>query len=240
MAGKLTSLVSRCEWGLVLVLWEVFCGVNSGQSKWLKDVLSKSDVDRFLRSSFQTICFPLARICTFSSPKEYPLSLRCKWTAESWPGELALLLLLLQALVQWLFTPPDASPRKVLGSCPTGSRPRERPRTHWSDYIARLAWERFRIPSRRTGGSVWGDWSLGVPALTLTPATRPWISRPWWMDGWILFIWLYKCPRSRFQLLKGWWPLLYAKGNIRWRSLLGSQMSLFLMLLVSLKPSFFF
>ena len=29
---------------------------------------------------------------------------------------------------------------------PTGKRPRGRPRTHWRDYVSRLAWERLGVP----------------------------------------------------------------------------------------------
>ncbi|KAI3360616.1 hypothetical protein L3Q82_002482 [Scortum barcoo] len=31
-------------------------------------------------------------------------------------------------------------------ACPTGRRPRGRPRTRWRDYVSRLAWERLGIP----------------------------------------------------------------------------------------------
>ncbi|KAI3363541.1 hypothetical protein L3Q82_012143 [Scortum barcoo] len=34
----------------------------------------------------------------------------------------------------------------VPGVCPTGRRPRGRPRTRWRDYVSRLAWERLGIP----------------------------------------------------------------------------------------------
>ncbi|KAI3357929.1 hypothetical protein L3Q82_016319 [Scortum barcoo] len=44
----------------------------------------------------------------------------------------------------------SASPgrsRKVFQACPTGRRPRGRPRTRWRDYVSRLAWERlFGVP----------------------------------------------------------------------------------------------
>ena len=41
--------------------------------------------------------------------------------------------------------PPGRLPREVFLACPTGRRPRGRPRTRWSDYVTRLAWERLGI-----------------------------------------------------------------------------------------------
>ena len=37
-------------------------------------------------------------------------------------------------------------PGEVFRACPTGRKPRGRPRTRWRDYISRLAWERLGIP----------------------------------------------------------------------------------------------
>uniref|UniRef100_A0A3B4BI15 Ethanolamine kinase n=1 Tax=Periophthalmus magnuspinnatus TaxID=409849 RepID=A0A3B4BI15_9GOBI len=42
--------------------------------------------------------------------------------------------------------PPGRLPREVFWACPTGRRPRGRPRTRWRDYVSRLAWERLGIP----------------------------------------------------------------------------------------------
>ncbi|KAI3360385.1 hypothetical protein L3Q82_002297 [Scortum barcoo] len=43
--------------------------------------------------------------------------------------------------------PPGRLPREVFQACPTGRRPRGRPRTRWRDYVSRLlAWERLGIP----------------------------------------------------------------------------------------------
>ncbi|KAK3561342.1 hypothetical protein QTP86_030646 [Hemibagrus guttatus] len=36
--------------------------------------------------------------------------------------------------------------REVFWACPTGKRPWGRPRTHWRDYVSRLAWERLGVP----------------------------------------------------------------------------------------------
>ncbi|TWW75398.1 hypothetical protein D4764_13G0000600 [Takifugu flavidus] len=41
-------------------------------------------------------------------------------------------------------TPPFTV--EVFQTCPTGKRPRGRPRTKWRDYISRLAWERLGVP----------------------------------------------------------------------------------------------
>ncbi|KAK3550660.1 hypothetical protein QTP70_002363 [Hemibagrus guttatus] len=57
----------------------------------------------------------------------------------------------------------DASRTSPWG-CPTGKRPRGRPRTRWRDYVSRLAWEHLGGPSGRAGGSVWGEGGLGIPA----------------------------------------------------------------------------
>ncbi|KAK3530122.1 hypothetical protein QTP86_014798 [Hemibagrus guttatus] len=37
-------------------------------------------------------------------------------------------------------------PGEVFRACPTGKRPRGRPRTHWRDYVSRLAWEHLGVP----------------------------------------------------------------------------------------------
>ncbi|KAI3366822.1 hypothetical protein L3Q82_009238, partial [Scortum barcoo] len=42
--------------------------------------------------------------------------------------------------------PPGRLPREVFQACPTGRRPRGRPRTRWRDYVSRLAWERLGVP----------------------------------------------------------------------------------------------
>ncbi len=41
--------------------------------------------------------------------------------------------------------PPGCLPLEVSGGCPTGRRPRGRPRTRWRDYISHLASERLGI-----------------------------------------------------------------------------------------------
>ncbi|KAI3353792.1 hypothetical protein L3Q82_005015 [Scortum barcoo] len=42
--------------------------------------------------------------------------------------------------------PPGRLPREVFQACPTGRRPRGRPRTRWRNYVSRLAWERLGVP----------------------------------------------------------------------------------------------
>ncbi|KAK3556350.1 hypothetical protein QTP70_007085 [Hemibagrus guttatus] len=42
--------------------------------------------------------------------------------------------------------PPGHLPGEVFRACPTGKRPRGRPRTRWRDYVFRLAWERLGVP----------------------------------------------------------------------------------------------
>ncbi|KAK3539176.1 hypothetical protein QTP86_028667, partial [Hemibagrus guttatus] len=42
--------------------------------------------------------------------------------------------------------PPGCLPGEVFRACPTGKRPRGRPRTRWRDYVFRLAWERLGVP----------------------------------------------------------------------------------------------
>ncbi|TWW73458.1 hypothetical protein D4764_15G0008520 [Takifugu flavidus] len=43
-------------------------------------------------------------------------------------------------------TCPERLPGEVFRACPSGRRPPGRPRTHWRDYVSRLAWERLGIP----------------------------------------------------------------------------------------------
>uniref|UniRef100_A0A3Q4AJ45 Uncharacterized protein n=1 Tax=Mola mola TaxID=94237 RepID=A0A3Q4AJ45_MOLML len=42
--------------------------------------------------------------------------------------------------------PPGCLPGEVFRACPSGRRPRGRPKTRWRDYISRLAWERLGVP----------------------------------------------------------------------------------------------
>ena len=52
--------------------------------------------------------------------------------------------------------PPGRLPQEVFLACPTGRRPRGRPRACWSDYVTRLAWEHLGIlPEELEEMSVW-------------------------------------------------------------------------------------
>ncbi|KAK3510619.1 hypothetical protein QTP70_011885 [Hemibagrus guttatus] len=59
-------------------------------------------------------------------------------------------LLVMTERLRWLGhlfrMPPGRLPGEVFRACPTGKRPRGRPRTRWRDYVSRLAWERLGVP----------------------------------------------------------------------------------------------
>ncbi|KAI3368718.1 hypothetical protein L3Q82_025413 [Scortum barcoo] len=103
-------------------------------------------------------------------------------------GVEPLLLRIERSQLRWLGhlfrMPPGRLPREVFQACPTGRRPRGRPRTRWRDYVSRLAWERLGDPPGRAGGSVWGEGSLGISAQTAASATRSRTKRMK-MDGWM-------------------------------------------------------
>ncbi|KAK3519732.1 hypothetical protein QTP70_003707 [Hemibagrus guttatus] len=65
-------------------------------------------------------------------------------------GVEPLLLHIERGQLRWLGhlfrIPPLRLPGEVFRACPTGKRPRERPRTRWRDYVSRLAWERLWVP----------------------------------------------------------------------------------------------
>ncbi|KAK7891273.1 hypothetical protein WMY93_023236 [Mugilogobius chulae] len=52
--------------------------------------------------------------------------------------------------LRWLghlyrMSPGQSLPGEVFRACPTGRRPRGRPRTRWRDYVSRLSWEHLEI-----------------------------------------------------------------------------------------------
>ncbi|KAL4009643.1 hypothetical protein ACER0C_003495 [Sarotherodon galilaeus] len=53
-------------------------------------------------------------------------------------------------------------------ACPTGRRPRGRPRTRWRDYISRLAWERLGVPPDKLE-EVAGEREVWASLLRLLP-----------------------------------------------------------------------
>ncbi|KAK3544083.1 hypothetical protein QTP86_001214 [Hemibagrus guttatus] len=65
-------------------------------------------------------------------------------------GVEPLLLHIERGRLRWLGhlfrMPPVRLPGEVFRACPTGKRPRGRPRTRWRDYVSRLAWERLGVP----------------------------------------------------------------------------------------------
>ncbi|KAK3561731.1 hypothetical protein QTP86_012984 [Hemibagrus guttatus] len=65
-------------------------------------------------------------------------------------GVEPLLLHIERGQLRWLghlfWMPLGLLPGEVFRACPTGKRPRGRPRTHWRDYVSRLAWERLGVP----------------------------------------------------------------------------------------------
>ncbi|KAK3506381.1 hypothetical protein QTP70_003644, partial [Hemibagrus guttatus] len=65
-------------------------------------------------------------------------------------GVEPLLLHIERGQLRWLghlfWMPPGRLPGEVFRACPTGKRPRGRPRTHWRDYVFRLAWEHLGVP----------------------------------------------------------------------------------------------
>ncbi|KAK3522831.1 hypothetical protein QTP86_004670 [Hemibagrus guttatus] len=65
-------------------------------------------------------------------------------------GVEPLLLHIERGQLRWLGhlfrMPPGRLPGEVYRACPTGKRPRGRPRTCWRDYVSRLAWERLGVP----------------------------------------------------------------------------------------------
>ncbi|KAI3369559.1 hypothetical protein L3Q82_007768 [Scortum barcoo] len=80
--------------------------------------------------------------------------------------------------------PPGRLPREVFQACPTGRRPRGRPRTRWRDYVSRLAWERLGIPPEELE-EVSGVREVWASLLRLLPPRPgPW-TKGMKMDGWM-------------------------------------------------------
>ncbi|KAK3566414.1 hypothetical protein QTP86_032266 [Hemibagrus guttatus] len=64
--------------------------------------------------------------------------------------------------------PPGCLPGEVFWACPTGKRPRGRPRTRWRDYVSRLAWERLGVPPEELE-EVSGEREVWASLLRLLP-----------------------------------------------------------------------
>ncbi|KAI3354167.1 hypothetical protein L3Q82_018703, partial [Scortum barcoo] len=91
-------------------------------------------------------------------------------------GVEPLLLRIERSQLRWLGhlfrMPPGRLPREVFQACPTGRRPRGRPRTRWRRLCLSAGLGTPRGPPGRAGGSVWGEGSLGISAQTAASATR--------------------------------------------------------------------
>ncbi|GAA6085164.1 receptor-type tyrosine-protein phosphatase F-like, partial [Tachysurus ichikawai] len=83
-----------------------------------------------------------------------------------------LLLHIERSQLRWLGhlfrMPPGRLPGEVFRACPTGRRPRGRPRTRWRDYVSRLAWERLGIPPEELE-EVSGEREVWASLLSLLP-----------------------------------------------------------------------
>ncbi|KAK3524458.1 hypothetical protein QTP70_029309 [Hemibagrus guttatus] len=83
-----------------------------------------------------------------------------------------LLLHIERGQLRWLGhlfrMPPGRLPGEVFWACPTGKRPRGRPRTRWRDYVFRLAWERLGVPPEELE-EVSGDREVWASLLRLLP-----------------------------------------------------------------------
>lgn len=84
-----------------------------------------------------------------------PLLLRIERSQLRWFGHLVRM-------------PSGRLPGEVFRACPTGRRPRGRPRTRWRDYVSRLAWERLGIPPEELE-KVAGEREVWVSLLRLLP-----------------------------------------------------------------------
>ncbi|KAK3540137.1 hypothetical protein QTP70_026880 [Hemibagrus guttatus] len=87
-------------------------------------------------------------------------------------GVEVLLLHIERGQLRWLGhlfrMPPGRIPGEVFRACPTGKRPRGRPRTRWRDYVSRLAWERLGVPPEELE-EVSGEREFWASLLRLLP-----------------------------------------------------------------------
>ncbi|KAK3542976.1 hypothetical protein QTP70_008512 [Hemibagrus guttatus] len=87
-------------------------------------------------------------------------------------GVEQLLLHIERGQLRWLGhlfrMPPRRLPGEVFRACPTGKRPRGRPRTRWRDYVSRLAWERLGVPPEALK-ELFGEREVWASLLRLLP-----------------------------------------------------------------------
>ncbi|TWW57295.1 hypothetical protein D4764_07G0000140 [Takifugu flavidus] len=87
-------------------------------------------------------------------------------------GVEQLLLHIERSQLGWLghlaMMPSGRLPLEVFWTCPTGRRPRGRPRTRWRDYISRLAWEQLGVPPEELM-KVAGERAVWASLLKLLP-----------------------------------------------------------------------
>ena len=103
------------------------------------------------------------------------LSLRDRVRSSAIREELGvepLLLRVERGQLRWLGhlvrMPPERLPGVVFRACPTGKRPRGRPRTRWRDYVSRLVWERLGVPPEELE-EVAGERDVWTSLLRLLP-----------------------------------------------------------------------
>ncbi|TWW62708.1 hypothetical protein D4764_04G0013550 [Takifugu flavidus] len=87
-------------------------------------------------------------------------------------GVELLLLYIERSQLGWLGhlarMPSGCLPLEVFRTCPTGRRPRGRPRSRWRDYISRLAWEWLGVPPEELM-EVAGERAVWASLLKLLP-----------------------------------------------------------------------
>ncbi|KAK3574348.1 hypothetical protein QTP86_005151 [Hemibagrus guttatus] len=87
-------------------------------------------------------------------------------------GVEPLLLHIERGQLRWLGhlfqMPPGRLPGEVFRACPTGKRPRGRPRTGWRDCVSQLAWERLGVPPEELE-KVSGEREVWASLLRLLP-----------------------------------------------------------------------
>ncbi|KAI3367439.1 hypothetical protein L3Q82_026292, partial [Scortum barcoo] len=121
--------------------------------------------------------FPLLTYGWLGAPLE--IGVRSSVTREEL-GVEPLLLRIERSQLRWLGhlfrMPPGRLPREAFQACPTGRRPRGRPRTRWRDYVSRLAWERLGVPPEEleeVSGVKGGVWASLLRLLPPRPGPGP-------------------------------------------------------------------